>query len=211
MLLRGDKHQKNDHQKNDDRKRNALTVIQTRAAAPLVFTLGRGDHCLDTCRDRELTVSGTQAWGDHLFDDLLATRIRQRAFEAIANLNPDFAFVDKEKQNRAVVLALFPRLPCLEDPLREVDQLARLWQRLKNRHKHLRRGLTLVVLQALVESRKGRRPEPARLIVHIVRRRACGDLGKRSRRGKHQAEAGEPKAQNPPACMARQCHFASPD
>ena len=124
MLLRGDQHQKNDHQKNDDRKRNALALIQTRAARALIFTLGRGDHRFNACHDCLLAIIGTQARGDHLFDDLLATRIGQRAFEAIANMDSDFPIVDEEKQNRAVILALFPGLPCIKDPLREIEHLA---------------------------------------------------------------------------------------
>ena len=211
LLLRGDQYQKNDQQKNDDWKRDAFALIQMRTARALVFTLGCGDHRLDTRCHRLLTIAGSQTRNNDILDDLLATRIRQRAFKTIANFDPQFAIIGKEEQNRAVVLTLLPWFPRLKNPLREVQHFTRFRHRSKNRHQQLRRGFALVFLQALVDRSRCRRAQPTRLIVHIVRRRACGHFCTRDRHGKHLAEAGEPKAKDSPACMARQCHFASPD
>ena len=73
-----------------------------------------GDDVVDAARDAVTEIAGLEPRRDGVGDDDLRQRVGQRAFEAIADLDPHAMLVRRHQQQDAVVLVRLAQLPCAE-------------------------------------------------------------------------------------------------
>jgi hypothetical protein len=148
-----------------------VTSIEICASGAGVFTLGRGDDRLSAAEDRGFPLPLAQQRSDDFLDDLLAARVRQRAFETIAGVNAQFAIIRENKQDRAIVLVRLAGFPCLEDLLRVIHHLGVLRHRLEDGDEQLRRRFPLISLQSSIERLEPGASQPLGFIVYVMGRR----------------------------------------
>ncbi len=105
-----------------------------------------GDDGVDAIRDAIGHVAALEARHDHVADDGVRRSVGQRAFQAVADLDPQLAIVRRDDQQRAVVLALLADAPAAAE--RQPPVLDRTAPQARKRDDHqLDRGLVLQALQ----------------------------------------------------------------
>ena len=75
----------------------------------------RRDDVVDAARDAAVEVAGLEARRDRIGDDDARHRVRQRALEAVADLDAHPALLRRDQKKHAVVLLGFAELPGAEE------------------------------------------------------------------------------------------------
>src|SRR5205085_8208649 len=89
-------------------------LVEPQRGTLLPFRSVGGEHrddVIDAARDATAEVPGLEPRRDRVRDDDFRQRIGQRAFEAVANLDPDTFLVRRDEEQDAVVLRLLAELP----------------------------------------------------------------------------------------------------
>ncbi len=113
-----------------------------------LLALGDPDHAVDARRNATGEIAALEFWRDVFVDDALGGGVGERAFEAVADLDPQAAIVLGDDEQRAVVDLLAADLPGFRDPQRELlDRLA--VGRRHDQHRDLAALSRLQILQRL--------------------------------------------------------------
>ena len=143
-----------------------------------VFFCGRvsGAFVLALCRLHDRRDTGAQAAGiialakvrlQFVFQDAFGYRIRQRAFQAIADLQVHLVILDEHEQHRAVALFFLSDAPRFRDADGVIlDGRIRLHLR-EDRDENLVGGLALELLQLLVEFARDGGRDNVRVVVEV--------------------------------------------
>src|SRR5450830_317187 len=84
----------------------------TRSLA-VVLAPGRGNHRVDRGFEPARVIAGAELRREHVFKDVLARGIGQRAFEPVANFDSGLAVLDEDEEQGAVVELLLAHAPRL--------------------------------------------------------------------------------------------------
>ena len=87
--------------------------LGNRVACAFVFAPGRGENRGHACAQAAVEIAVAEPRLQLVINDLLGQRIRQRAFQAVADLQIHLMVLDEHEQHRPVVLRLLPHLPRL--------------------------------------------------------------------------------------------------
>src|SRR5205814_614523 len=110
-------HDPDEHERDDDPWDSATAILmrglrRLRHFAQIHFVAAQEAHKFDGARlHARVVIAGAELRDDHVFDDELARGVRQRAFEAVTDFDPQLALVRRHDENRAVVLAFLPDAP----------------------------------------------------------------------------------------------------
>ena len=134
--------------------------LSSRSDGPLLPFRGiggqHGDDVVDAARDAAAEVAGLEARRDGVGDDDLRQRVGQRAFEAVADLDPHPPLVRRDQQQHAVVLRLLAELPGAEQLVGVGLDLLAL-QRADGGDDELDAGLGLEIRELRLRARPARR------------------------------------------------------
>ena len=162
-------------------RRTRALGIGDRASSSPVFAFGCGHDGLHAHGKSAVVVAGFEMRGDLFFNNSLAQRIGQNAFETITNLQIHFAILNEHEENRAVVFDFLPDAP----PPRHADRVIfngriRLHLRVDG-NDDLLGSLALEFLELLVQLRRDLRRDDVRVIIEVLRRRLRDDFSGQGR------------------------------
>ena len=115
-------------------------------------------------------ISFAKARDNHFVDDSTCDRVRQNAFEAVADFDAELAVVLRDYEDGAVVELFLADLPALRDADAEAFDIFALqaWQR---EHGDLMAGLGFELPQPLLQRLRAARCHEVRVVVHASAQR----------------------------------------
>ena len=133
---------------------------------------------VDSLRKPAFIILGAELRFDMSLGDIERGRIRDRAFQAIADLDEHLAIVDENKEHRAVATIFLSDAPRLRNALRVVRDIGVGLHFAENRHDDLVRSVALELRELLVETRRGAFRNNAGVIVEVTIRLRRNDFGR---------------------------------
>jgi len=144
------------------------------------------DDVVDSADDPAREIAGAKARHDRVLDDQARDCVRQRAFDAVADLDAYFAFVRCNDQQGAVIFAFLADLP-LPSELHAIIFDGSALQGFQRDHDELVARLRLEVSELLCQRRARGGVEDARVVHHAP--------SERRKRERHRGEC-EKKEKN---------------
>src|SRR5260370_25966564 len=90
---------------------------------------------------------------DPVFGDVERSRIRQRTFQTVADLNENFAGLGEDKKDDAVTFVFLADTPCLCDPLRVIGDIGVALHCRKHSDDYFSRGITFELRELFTETK----------------------------------------------------------
>ena len=176
------------------------SAIEPQVGPRLPFrSVGRqhGDDVVDAARDAAAEIARLEPWRDGVGDDDHRQRVGQRAFEAVADLDPHATLVRRHQQQDAVVLLRLAQLPRAEERVGVgLDLLP--FQRADGGDDELDAGLGLEIRELRFERGLRRRREDVGLIDDAAGERRKGqrrrDAWRRTRARRRRAACSSGRA-----------------
>src|SRR4051794_4213667 len=107
---------------------------------------------------------------DAEFGNIKGSRIRERALQAVSDLDKHFAVLDEDEEDRSVPRLFLPYLPRLRNATRVVSDVRIGLHRRKNRDDHLVRGVAFELSQLIIEALCRAWRDDVRVVVEVFRR-----------------------------------------
>src|SRR5262249_30985540 len=148
----------NNNQHNDENQEGqklesatAAMLLGNGLSRPFVFAADRLKDQIDPGCQASLIISGPEKLLDVTLSDVECCRVRQRAFQAVADLDKHFAVMDKHKKNHAVAPLFLAHAPRLCHALRVIGDIRVALHFGKNCDHHLVGGVSLELRELLVK------------------------------------------------------------
>src|SRR5204863_8983685 len=172
-----DQHNDKDDEEQKTRSAGLAVLFRNRFSRSFVLAPDRFADQIDPGGEAAFITATAEMGLDMVLSDLECRNVRQRTFEAVADLNKHLAIRNEDEQHGAVSFIFLADAPGLGDTLRViVDRRIALHFR-KHGDNNLIRCLTLELRELFVETMSGFLGNDARVIVEVSRWLRRNDFG----------------------------------
>src|SRR5438552_9578342 len=165
-----------DPERRDRQRRAPLLLCRRRRGSGIAAEHAKEHGCAR--EHAAVQIAALEGRQDIALDDRPGERVRERALEAIADLDPHLALVGRHDQQRAGVLVLLADAPVAAELIAEILDRQTLERLQRHHHDLLAAAGALVLRQHFREPAPGRGREHAGLVDHAARERGKIRLGR---------------------------------
>ncbi len=129
--------------------------LADRFSRSFVLAADRFADQVDPSGETSLIIASPEQWLDVTLRDIESCRVRQRAFQTVADLDEHFAILGEYKKHHAIAPLLLADAPSLCDPLRVVRDIRVALHLGKNRDHDLIGSVALELCELFVKAISG--------------------------------------------------------
>ena len=152
-------------------------LFRNRFSRSFVFAANGFADQIDAGRESAFIIAITKMRLDTVLSDIERRNIRQRAFQAVTDLNEHLSVCDKDKQHDAITPVLLAYAPHLRDALCVIRDVRVTLHFRKHSNHNLVRSVALKLGQLLIEAMSGFLRNDASVIIKVAVRFRRNDFG----------------------------------